>query len=124
VGRHEMVGVSSARGLPSATVSATGWLWRTETWHWPQHSREESAGPEVSPCAACPCDLRQQLALVPLQQHGAPLESAANARIGMGWAKRNTTSAIANQRAVRKGITSSIRSNSEEVPSKLQRAAK
>lgn len=114
-----MAGLSSAPGLRRATVPATGWLLRTETWHCPQQSREENAGPGVSPRAVCPCDLRQQLALFSLQQHGAPLESAANARMGIGWAKRNTTSAIANQRTVRKGITSSIRSNGEEVQPKL-----
>jgi hypothetical protein len=102
-------GASSAQPAVGSMFSATGWLSRTETWHCPQHSREENAGPEVSPCDACPCDLRQQLALLPLQQHDASLESAANARNGIGWANRNTTSANANQRAFREGITFSIR---------------
>ena len=105
------VGASSTQAAVGSMLSATGWVLRTETWHCPQHSREESAGPEVSPCAACPCDLRQQLALLPLQQHDASLESAANARNGIGWANRNTTSANANQRAIREGITPSIRLN-------------
>jgi len=46
---------------------------------------------------------------LPLQQHGASLESAANAWNGIGWANRNATSAVANQRAKRGGITPSIR---------------
>jgi hypothetical protein len=94
-------GDSSTQAAVGSMFSATGWLMRTETWHCPLHSREEKAGP--------PCDLRQQLALLPLQQHDASLESAANARNGIGWANRNTTSANANQRAAREGITLSIR---------------
>ena len=117
-------GHSSTQAAVGSMFSATGWLSRTETWHSPQHSREEKAGPEVSPCAACPCDRRQQLALLPLQQDGASLESAANARNGIGWANRNSTSANANQRAAREGITLSIRPNQANTsvvsPLKLQ----
>jgi len=101
-------GDSSTRAAVGSMFSATGWLSRTETWHCPQHSREENAGP--------PCDLRQQLALLPLQQHDASLESAAKARNGIGWANRNTTSANANQRAAREGITLSIRPNQLKTP--------
>src|SRR5271169_459259 len=70
----EIAGVSSAQAPAGATVSATGWLWRTQTWHCPQHSREENAGPgvgscDVWSCDACPwCDRRQQLAVLFLQQ--------------------------------------------------------
>ena len=93
--------------LAGETVSATGWLLLTKTWHCPQHSREENAGPDGSPCDARPCDLRQQLMLASLQ-HAMPLTLEAKARIGIGWTKRNTTSAVANQRGTREGIDLSI----------------
>ena len=99
--------------VPAWGISATGWLLLTKTWHWPQHSREENAGPEVSPpevspCDECRCDLRQQLMLPSLQPHDMPLALEAKARIGMGWMNRNATSAVANQRAKREGIDPSI----------------
>jgi hypothetical protein len=107
--RDEISGASPATALAAATVIATGWLLRTEIWHCPQHSREERAGPFVSPRDECPCDLRQQLALLSLQQQGASFVSCANARNGIGSASRNATSALANQLVVRQAITLSIR---------------
>jgi hypothetical protein len=104
-----IAGASWAHIIERTRVSATGWVLRTETWHCPQQSREESAGPEFSPRDMCPWDLRQQLALLFLQQHDASLESAAKARNGMGWANRNAASALANQRAMREDIMLSIR---------------
>jgi len=95
-------GANCANVLAGGTVPATGWLLRTETWHCPQQSREENAGPDVSPCDMCPCDLRQQLAFFPLQQQGGPLAS---------WANRNAPSASANQRANREGIVLIMRLN-------------
>jgi hypothetical protein len=46
---------------------------------------------------------------MPSWQQDIPLSSDANARIGIGWANRNATSAVANHRAVRESITLSIR---------------
>ena len=97
----ESAGANPAYEVAGGTVCATGWLWRTETWHCPQ-SREENAGPDE-----CPCDLRQQLALLSLQQQDVE-SGEANARNEIGWAQRNATSAIANQRAARDGINVSI----------------
>ena len=114
----EIVGASSTLDFAKAAISPTGWLWRTETWHWPQQSREENWGPDVC------CDLRQQLALLTLQQHGASLESAANAWNGIGWANRNATSAVANQRARRGDITPSIRRNRAETSVKHSRESR
>ena len=69
----------SVHVVAGVTVPATGWLWRIEIWHWSQHSREENAGPDEW------CDLRQQLALLVLQQQGAsPASEEANASAGMG----------------------------------------
>ena len=39
----------SVNVVAGATVSATGWLWRIEIWHWSQHSREENARPDAGP---------------------------------------------------------------------------
>jgi hypothetical protein len=99
--------------LAGGIVPATGWLLLTKTWHCPQHSREENAGPEVSPpevspCHERPCDLRQQLIVPSLQSQDMPLALEAKARIGIGWTNRNTPSAVANQRATREGIDPSI----------------
>jgi hypothetical protein len=115
----EIAGANCPHAVVGAAAQATGWVSRTETWHSPQHSRDENAGPDVSVAAVvlpdvslsdwCPCLLRQQLALLPLQQHDPLLESCANARNGMGWANKNATSAIASQWAVREGIMLSIR---------------
>jgi hypothetical protein len=86
----EIAGASSARAIVGAGVAGTGRLRRTETWHCPQHSREESAGPDGRWW-----DLRQQLALLlSLQQQEAePCE--ANASAEMGWARRKAASALA-----------------------------
>jgi hypothetical protein len=65
---------SPSSAMLGATFSAAGWLRATETWHCPPQSREESAGPEVFPCV-----LRQQLALLSLQQQGPSAEAAAKA---------------------------------------------
>jgi bifunctional non-homologous end joining protein LigD len=88
-------------------VSATGWLWRTEIWHCPQQSRGENAGPELSVCNACRCDLRQQLALPSLQQQD--MESRElKASEGRGCPRKKTANTAARNRTTRVGITPSI----------------
>lgn len=79
---REIAGAGSANVVAGATVAATGWLWRTEIWHCPQHSREDNAGPDECPCGI-PCIRRQQVALLPLQQQEAESDEA-NARGGIG----------------------------------------
>jgi hypothetical protein len=58
----------------------------------------------------CPCDLRQHFMLPSLQQD-MPSASDVKASAENGCANRNATSARANQRMAREGITPSIRSN-------------
>jgi hypothetical protein len=48
---------------------------------------------------------------MPSWQQDIPLSSDVKARIGIGWANRNATSAVANHLAVRESITVSIRPN-------------
>ena len=72
-----MVETSSTKAIAGAKVSATGRVLRTETWHCSQQSREENAGPEVSPGGMCPCD--RMLHFMSLQQGHSPLVSCPKA---------------------------------------------
>jgi hypothetical protein len=45
----EIEGAGCANAITGATVSATGCVWRIKTWHCPQQSRDENAGPDAGP---------------------------------------------------------------------------
>jgi len=76
-------------------LDATGCVFRTATWHWPQQSRVVSAGP-----LDCPCDRRQQDAPLSLQQDMLASD-ALKASAVKGCAQRKTISALANRRPQR-----------------------
>jgi hypothetical protein len=95
----EIAGAGSANVIAGANGPRNGLALADRNLALSQQSREEKAGPDAGPGAM----LRQQLALLSLQQQAAE-SCEANASAGMGWARRTNANTPTRNRTARVGI--------------------